>query len=468
MKKTLIFTLFFLSCWSSVVVNADEKNGIIEDNGKIYYYLNGEKQKGFQRIDDKIYFFSRSNDNAMRTGMFMIDGYTYYFDESGVMQTGMHQLGEDHYYFDEQGRKSSGFKTIDGNTYFFSRSNDNAMRTGMFMIDGYTYYFDEFGKMQTGWYEENNQKYYFNSDGKKARGFTTIEGNTYFFSRVLDNFMRTGWILIDGHMYYFDQTTGIMCIGENTIEGVNYIFSKNGKLQDGFTTDIAGNVRYYFPDGTYANDWITITGKKYFFNSLGIMVGENVKKVIDVSSYQGDIDWERVVKEGQIDGVILRIAAGCEKEDIKLAYNVKELKRLGVPYGIYIYSYAENYFEGKLYAQFTVDVIKKYELNPTLGIYLDLESNNVTSYMGITEYENVTRAYLETMKIHGYENITKIYTYKNYAETALNSEYLRNLITWIAQYNHFCTYDGYYNAWQYSSSEKIAGIKGNVDVSVWY
>lgn len=107
-------------------------------------------------------------------------------------------------------------------------------------------------------------------------------------------------------------------------------------------------------------------------------------------------------------------------------------------------------------------------MNPTLGIYLDLESNSVTSYMGVTEYTNVVNGYMDVMKANGYGNNTKIYTYKNYADTALNSEYLRSLIAWVAQYNHYCTYTGSYVGWQYSSTEKIPGINTNVDVNVWF
>ena len=107
-------------------------------------------------------------------------------------------------------------------------------------------------------------------------------------------------------------------------------------------------------------------------------------------------------------------------------------------------------------------------MNPTLGIYLDLESNNITSYMGTYEYEQVTRGFMYAMASNGYGSMTKIYTYKSMADNVLNSSYLRNLITWIAQYNHYCTYTGSYNAWQYSSTESIPGISGNVDVSVWF
>ena len=54
------------------------------------------------------------------------------------------------------------------------------------------------------------------------------------------------------------------------------------------------------------------------------------------------------------------------------------------------------------------------------------------------------------------------------ADNQLNSDYIRNQITWIAQYNHFCTYSGSYVGWQYSDNERIPGINGAVDASAWF
>ena len=443
------------------------KIGVTTIDNDIYYFNDkGIMQTGFQVINNNTYFFSRL-DGKLRTGFFKIDDIYYYFNEEGIMQigwqqfdgglryfddTGKMQIGiveidGSKYFFNELGFQDWGFQVFNGNTYFFSRINDHAMRTGFFQIDGLYYYFNEDGVMQTG--------------------FQIVEGIRRFFSR-LDGHMRTGWTLIDGYMYYFDPSSGEITIGNKIIDNVNYFFYDDGKLRDGFTTDTDGNTRYYFPDGSYANDWITIAGTKYFFNSLGVMIGKNVKKVIDVSAHQGYIDWDTVISQGGVDGVILRIAAGCEQEDAMLARNIAELQRLGIPYGIYIYSYAENYEEGKLYANFTLEMIRKYNMNPTLGIYLDLERNNITSYMGTYEYEQVTQGFMEVMNNNGYGSMTKIYTYKDYADTVLNSDYLRSLIAWIAQYNHYCYYTGSYVGWQYSSTEHIPGINGNVDVSVWF
>ena len=444
------------------------KTGIQNIDKKTYYFdHNGIMLTGFQIIDGKTYFFSR-DDGRLRTGFFWIDDYYYYFDDTGIMQTGwveMHngtryfdtvtgrmqkgivQIENNKYYFNEDGIQEYGFIVFNNNTYFFSRINNHEMRTGFLWIDGYHYYFNENGIMQTG--------------------FHVVDGITRFFSRV-DGKMRIGWVLIDGYMYYFGLGDGAMAVGNHTIDGINYVFNEDGKLRDGFVTDTDGNVRYYFPDGSFANDWTTIAGTKYFFNSLGVMIGKNVKKVIDVSEYQGYIDWNTVISQGGVDGVILRIAAGCEKEDAMLARNIAELQRLGIPYGIYIYSYAENYNEGVLYANFTLEMIRKYNMNPTLGIFLDLERNGITDYMGTYEYEQVVRGFMDTMNNNGYGSITKIYTYKDYADTVLNSDYLRSLIAWVAQYNHYCNYSGSYIGWQYSSTESIPGIAGNVDVSVWF
>ena len=151
-----------------------------------------------------------------------------------------------------------------------------------------------------------------------------------------------------------------------------------------------------------------------------------------------------------------------------LARNIAELQRLGIPYGIYIYSYAENYNEGVLYAQFTLDTIRKYNMNPTLGIYLDLEENGITSGMSTSDYEKVTMGFMDTMNNNGYGALSKVYTYKYMADGVLNSPYIRSLIAWIAQYNHYCHYTGSYVGWQYSSTEYIPGISVNVDVSVWF
>ncbi len=107
-------------------------------------------------------------------------------------------------------------------------------------------------------------------------------------------------------------------------------------------------------------------------------------------------------------------------------------------------------------------MMNKYNMNPTLGIFLDLESNNITQFMGTTEYTAVVKGYLSVIPN------AELYTYVSYANTALNTSYMRDRITWIAHYNSYCGYTGNYKMWQYTSSGYVSGISGVVDKSKLY
>ena len=274
-----------------------------------------------------------------------------------------------------------------------------------------------------------------------------------------------------------DEITGADCYDIQAVQIQLYlkIDSRKNSLdrsliytQTGFYKE-NGYTYYKDKNGNQATDWIHIMDKKYFFNSLGIMIGKDVKKVMDISAWQGDIDWDTVKKKADLDGVILRIAAGCEYEDKKLARNIEAVKKIGLPYGIYIYSYAENKNEGITYANFTIDIIKKYNMNPKIGIFLDLEANDYTNHLSTKDYEQIVAGYMDTMFNKGYGNLTKIYTYKSLAEEKLNTPYLYNQITWIAHYNHFNRYvNSNVVGWQYSSQETVPGVPTVADMSVWF
>lgn len=254
-----------------------------------------------------------------------------------------------------------------------------------------------------------------------------------------------------------------------------YLSTTNHYVETGFYRQ-DGYTYYKDKNGKNATDWITIMNEKYFFNSLGVMIGKNVKKVIDVSSHQGKIDWDTVKKYGNIDGVILRISAGSAYVDSQFARNVSELNRLGIPYGVYIYSYAENQVgtvsdlgtahEGALEAKRIIKAFKDYNVKLSLPIFYDLEvwENKKNLSWNNDNYAPIIKSFSDTMSAAGYSY--KIYTNKVWAESALSN--YKNMISWIAQYNHFCTYNGDYMAWQYSSNEIVPGINGGVDVSVWF
>ena len=226
-----------------------------------------------------------------------------------------------------------------------------------------------------------------------------------------------------------------------------------------------GGYTYYYRDGVMSRDWEMIDGKKYFFNSLGHLIASDAKFIIDVSEHQGTINWDQVKAEGKVDGVIVRVGFASMTEDKQLANNIANLKRLGIPYGIYLFSYAENKNEADLEANFVLSLIKKYNLNPTLGIYYDIENwaiSGVENKISIATYDEIIPTFINKLKQNGYQS--GVYTGLNYSLERL-SESMRQYITWIAQYNHYCQYPGSYKMWQYGG-EAVSGITGNVDSNV--
>ena len=101
---------------------------------------------------------------------------------------------------------------------------------------------------------------------------------------------------------------------------------------------------YHNPDGSQAKGVQRMAGRYYKFNEItGTFEGYvNQRIVIDVSSHQGTIDWEAVKNSGMVDAVILRLGYASQTVDAQFLRNVSELNRLGIPYTVYLFKYAEN------------------------------------------------------------------------------------------------------------------------------
>lgn len=103
--------------------------------------------------------------------------------------------------------------------------------------------------------------------------------------------------------------------------------------------NVVGGNKFYYQNGQFLKGWQTINSRKYYFSDTGVLKS---KTGIDVSQYQGKIDWEKVKNDG-VDFAIIRLGFGMdlEKQDDKYAiYNMTECERLGIPYGVYMFSYA--------------------------------------------------------------------------------------------------------------------------------
>lgn len=454
--------------------NEDGKlqTGFISFDNKTFYFDRTGKKIGFLSLDNHLYYIDQQQ--GLLTSFQTINGHEYYFNETGIMQLGFQTIDGKIYYFNEEGWRTTGWITNKDKTYYL---NDTTLLTGLQKIENDTYYFNDIGEREIGLQTINDHLYYFDEEGKMVHGFVSLEDQTYYFD--YDGKSQTGFINEENHIYYLNEEHH-MQIGLSKIQEDTYYFNSDGILQTGFQT-IDGKTKYFDNQGKMITTTLTLSDKKYTFNENGDLEKEetigktfykpdgsilatNAKKIIDVSKFQGNIDWEQV-KNSDIDGVILRLGFGSYSLDSKFIDNLNELKRLEIPYGIYLYSYAVNSEEAASEANFVLNSLTTYNIQPSLGIYYDIEVNDITSHLTILDYEQIIPTFLNIVRTSNFK--TNVYTYKALANSKLYSEGLMKEITWIAQYNSVCTWQGFYEGWQYTSTGQVQGINGNVDISIF-
>jgi uncharacterized protein YjdB len=233
-----------------------------------------------------------------------------------------------------------------------------------------------------------------------------------------------------------------------------------------------GETYHYDINGVMSTGFQTIAGVKYFFNSLGQLRGTNVKHIIDVSSHNGTIDWDALWSSGQVDGVILRVGFGrySDQLDSKFEYNLAAVKRLGIPYSVYHFSYAETAEDASQEANVFMQWFNQYHLNLSYNVFYDLENWNISSQnksastISTNTYHDIATTFINTLNAAGIG--ASVYSNLNYANSQLSTS--QEYIKWIAQYNNTCNYTGSYDGWQFASDDSVVGISGNVDSSVWF
>ena len=188
------------------------------------------------------------------------------------------------------------------------------------------------------------------------------------------------------------------------------------------------------------------------------------KKGIDVSVYQGDIDWAKAKKE--IDFAILRVGYGQDiksQDDSKWSKNVKGCIDNNIPYGVYIYSYATTVAAAKGEADHVLRLIKGKKLS--YPVFYDMED---ASQYRLTKNElgNIADAFCKRIKASGF--YPAIYANTNWFNNKLTSSVFNKYDKWVAQYASSCQYKGKYTMWQYSSNGKVSGITGRVDMNYCY
>ena len=187
-----------------------------------------------------------------------------------------------------------------------------------------------------------------------------------------------------------------------------------------------------------------------------------VARGIDVSNFQGTIDWNQVKAAG-IEFAILKVGPVYGKPDSTFERNATECERLGIPYGVYYYSYARSVADANKEADRTLAWLGGHY--PSLPIYYDLEDNYILQDPNFSKDKlaQIAQTFCNRMEAVGFKS--GIYANLNWFNNYLNSPSLNGYDHWVAQYNWRCDYAGSYSFWQYSSRGNVPGVNGSCDMN---
>ena len=197
----------------------------------------------------------------------------------------------------------------------------------------------------------------------------------------------------------------------------------------------------------------------------------NSKVGIDVSKWNGDIDWDKVKNAG-VEFAIVRAGyrgsvTGSLVEDPYFETNMKGAAASGIPVGVYFFTQAVNEVEAVEEASAVLNLVREYKID--YPIFIDTESaggNGRADGLDVETRTLVCEAFCRTIENAGYR--AGVYGSRNWYNSYLETARLENYCIWLAEYRSIPIYQGYYQMWQYTSKGRIDGIQGNVDMNVSY
>lgn len=213
-----------------------------------------------------------------------------------------------------------------------------------------------------------------------------------------------------------------------------------------------------------------LTGKSIDLKCSQIYQNKTSFAGIDVSKFQGTIDWKRVKAAG-IDFVIIRVGYrgytyGTITEDPYFETNIKGALAAGIDVGVYFFSQAITEQEAKQEAQWTLEKIAPYKITYPVVIDTEYVSGGRANSMGALQRTKVMEAFCSEVEKGGYTPM--IYASKSWLENNLIMSYLNQYDVWLARYATAPEYTGDFTIWQYTSKGTVDGINGYVDRNIGY
>lgn len=259
-----------------------------------------------------------------------------------------------------------------------------------------------------------------------------------------------------------ESGTAGAALGKETAEEV-----RNLRTTPGWREDDDGRW-YVYEDGSYPSDaWRKIEDKWCYFNKAGYWVDNNkleegTLKGIDVSKWQGEIDWQ-AVKDFGIQFAFVRAGHGTRELDKYFARNMQGANNAEIPAGVYFYSTAQSEGQAILDAQFVIESMQGYQVS--YPVVIDLEDSS-QSHLSKAQIGKIAKAFCAEIRKAGYTPM--LYCNENWYTNYIDISQIQDVEKWVARYNVEYNESIPRAIWQCSSRGRVDGIKGNVDIDFGY
>ena len=415
-------------------------------NGFKYYYDSDmNKAIGWKEIDNKYYYFDSTG--ILKTGWIPSGDKWYYSNADGSRVSNQWiNWNNKKYYLGEDGIMATGLTKINDVTYYFTGNGD--LTTGWQKInDTDWYFFNPDGSMKTGWITDNNKKYYLTDSGVMATGWTSIGDKDYYFDK--SGAMKTGWIGIDKDIFYLDNNGAK--VTNNTID--NYKLDDEGKLVL-IDNDTVPDIDKYFE-----NKNINIDTSECIYKSKTHGISESVFNGIDISNYDGYVDFN-AVKQSGVKAVYMKASESNYFIDQYASENSINAKKAGLKVGYYHYLTGTSSPEEQARLFYNCIKDKPNDLKPCV----DVESSPSTACDYTIRFIN------EFKKLSNMDVV--VYTYSNFINNF--DSRLSQYTLWEANYNNTPFSLPSNGIWtnraghQYSSKGTVPGVNAKeVDLDVF-
>lgn len=385
---------------------------------------NGVKKTGWIASGDKWYFYN-TDGSRISNQWITYNNKRYYLGEDGIMAVGLTKIDDITYYFASNGDLSTGWQQIN-NTW---------------------YYCDPAGIIKTGWITDKNKKYYLTESGAMAIGWTTINNKDYYFDK--DGAIKTGWIGIGKDIFYLD-TNGAK-VTDSTID--SYKLDEDGKLV------LINNDKVPDIDKYFENKNINIDTSECVYKSQTHGISESVFNGIDISNYDGYVDFNSVKQSG-IKAVYMKASESNYFIDQYAAENSVNAKKAGLKVGYYHFLTGTSAPEEQARLFYNCIKDKPNDLKPCVDVEVSPSTASEYTIRFINEFKK-----LSNMDV-------VIYTYSNFISNFDSS--LSQYSLWEANYNDTPFSLPSNGIWtnraghQYSSKGTVPGVNAQeVDLDVF-